>query len=74
MTDEQIIKALTLCTHEFLGCEDGCPYFGKNCRTKEDLLKDALDLIKRQKAEIERLQDKIHKMFEYKVEVSYDKA
>lgn len=52
MTDEQIIKALECCMygHE---CE-GCPYIGEGlCSDK--MKKDALDLINRQKAEIERL-------------------
>ena len=58
MTDEQIIKALGLCSSENLGCEDGCPC-GCNglslsqCRMA--ILKKAFALIKRQKAEIERL-------------------
>ena len=59
MTDEQIIKALKLCTSEHMGCEDGCPYRLGEClddgyRSKP--MKDALDLINRQKAEIETKQ------------------
>ena len=59
MTDTEVIQALGICTSEHLGCEDGCPRrhngltFAK-CRF--GFLKDALDLINRQKAEIERLQ------------------
>ena len=52
MTDNEIIKALECCMygHE---CE-GCSYIGKGlCSDK--MKKDALDLINRQQAEIERL-------------------
>ena len=60
MTDNEIIKALKLCTSEHMGCEDGCPYRLGEClddgyRSKP--MKDALDLINRQKAEIERLKN-----------------
>lgn len=55
MTDNEIIKAFELCFAKrgtILTCGK-CPYhnFGKLCKVKRD--KDALDLIKRQKAEIE---------------------
>jgi signal transduction protein with GAF and PtsI domain len=57
MTDEQIKKALEICsiTNMVLECKD-CPYDtfnARNCTTK--LCEDALDLINRQQAEIERL-------------------
>ena len=57
MTDNEIIKAFELCFAKrgtILTCGK-CPYhnFGKLCKVKRD--KDALDLINRQKAEIERL-------------------
>ena len=60
MTDNEIIKALKLCTSEHMGCEDGCPYRLGEClddgyRSKP--MKDALDLINRQKAEIEVLKE-----------------
>jgi hypothetical protein len=70
-TDDEIIKALEVCTKSksWGDCEDmGCPAATKHgcyfcLRTAEDyegvaqdeLLKDALALINRQKAEIERL-------------------
>ena len=70
-TDEEVIKALEICPKaECWGdCEDmGCPAASRQgcrfyLRTDEDhegviqteMLKDALDLINRQKAEIERL-------------------
>ena len=55
-TDE-IMKALECDTH--IGCED-CPYFRKNCNgiiDDEVTAKDIIDLINRQKAEIEELKD-----------------
>ena len=60
MTDEQIIKALECCVNDDEGvlgfCNNGCPLFGKNANCPEVLRKNALDLINRQKAEIERLE------------------
>ena len=53
MEDKEIIKALECCcgtAHD--SCRD-CPYDDIGCEDK--LEKDALDLINRQKAEIERL-------------------
>lgn len=60
MTDEQIIKALEICTSEHLGCEDGCPRRHNGltyAKCRLGFMKDALDLIKRQKAEIDRLKN-----------------
>lgn len=51
MTDNEIIKALEVCASPQYSCEC-CLYLGK-CRSLE---KDALNLIKRQRAEIERLE------------------
>jgi hypothetical protein len=58
MTDKEIKKALEICsiTNMVLECKD-CPYDtfnARNCTTK--LCEDAIDLINRQQAEIERLQ------------------
>ena len=58
MIDEQIIKALGLCSSEHLGCEDGCPYTAREykgdlCSIR--LKKEALALINRQKTEIDIL-------------------
>ena len=59
MTDEQIIKALECCasTNSSEACR-GCPFDKNNICEKDSvaLQKYALDLINRQKAEIERLQ------------------
>lgn len=55
-TDDEIIKALECCSpiiSEDFDC-DICPYNEKGCNTK--LVRDALALINRQKAEIESLQ------------------
>lgn len=62
-TDEQIKKALELCINwEAEYCEK-CP-FDDECGNDGDTpLRNALDLIKRQEAEIERLQGKV-KMYE----------
>ena len=54
-TDEQVKAALRQCKTEY-SC-NGCPYksFGDDCFEK--LNNDALDLINRQEAEIERLRE-----------------
>ena len=59
MTDEQIKKALEVCsiTNMVLECKD-CPYDtfnARNCTTK--LCKDALDLINRQQKTIKTLRN-----------------
>jgi signal recognition particle GTPase len=66
MTDNEIVKCLEICTSEGTKCGN-CPYFCDGCvedgyRSKP--MRDALDLIKRQKAEIERLQNHIKNTFE----------
>ena len=57
MTDNDIIKALECCKDSYFSCEcDCCPYIrGARKDCNGDLMCDALDLINRQKAEIERL-------------------
>ena len=57
MTDNEIIKALECCSRH--GDCEGCPWENDECITAEGtsiLMHEALDLINRQKAEIERLQ------------------
>ncbi len=57
MTDKEIIKALETC---ILGDCQGCFYGDTNQRgCTDDLMKNALDLINRQQAEIERLQKSV---------------
>lgn len=54
MTDNEIIKALECCNYNNYKC-DNCPYIYKACT----VYKDAIDLINRQKAEIERLKSEL---------------
>lgn len=58
MTDNEIIKALEICANENGMCSE-CAYSDNytNCNTR--IAKDALDLINRQRAEIERLKGEI---------------
>ena len=70
MTDEQIIKALECCTNND-DCGAGCPCFSEKqnmCGEYNGLLKQSLDLINRQKSDIERLSKRIagqkHSLFE----------
>ena len=60
MTDNEIIKALEICSHRSgdSPCE-GCPAYSIAQMCMEDLMSDAFDLINRQKAENEELQRKI---------------
>ena len=53
MTDNEIIKALECCGIKH--CCEECPYKGVKCKLMNGVLSDALDLINRQQAEIERL-------------------
>ena len=68
MEDREIIKALELCSADECWCDD-CPY--ENLCTDTDITKFALDLIKRQKAEIERLEQE-KGQFEADVEMFTD--
>ena len=58
MTDEQIIKAYERCFT--LGFDEStcyeCPFYTATAKCTEDLRDSALNLIKRQRAEIERLE------------------
>ncbi|MBE6767366.1 MAG: hypothetical protein E7549_00470 [Ruminococcaceae bacterium] len=63
MTDNEIVKALECCANnpnDSVCYESKCPLFGQKCI--DVLSKNALDLINRQKAEIERLQKHNTKM------------
>lgn len=59
MTDEQIVKALKICGNNENCCK--CPYYRSPSEIRIDcndrLTLDALDLIKRQQAEIKELQE-----------------
>ena len=52
MTDNEIVKALEVCDNSF--CED-CKYHDKLFNCRDNLIRDALDLINRLQAENERL-------------------
>ena len=55
MTDNEIIKALECCASVDDGCLTDCPLYDGDDSCFSTLLKPTLDLINRQKAEIERL-------------------
>lgn len=56
MTDKEIIKALEYCNSTERGhCLNKCPYYNYSANCTQEMIKDTLDLIKRQQAEIERL-------------------
>lgn len=64
MTDKKIIKALEICTEGIYICDKDCPYYDVKSDTrtsycKFELLGDALDLINRQQAESNSLQEAI---------------
>ena len=56
MTDNEIIKALEICRNENGICSD-CPYSDDNTNCNTRIAKDVLDIINRQKAEVERLRE-----------------
>lgn len=53
MTDKDIIKALEGCNAEYNECHE-CP-FGYKVNCERHIIKNAFELVKRQQAEIERL-------------------
>ena len=58
LTDEQIIKALECCNSTAIGqCLKKCPYYNYAATCINTMVNDALDLINRQKAEIEKLEE-----------------
>ena len=66
MTDNEIIKALECCACVDNACDD-CPITSTlkdDCKCGEYLAKNALNLINRQKAEIEELEAEIDKQYE----------
>ena len=66
MTDDEIMKALECCMKtEFITDCAKCEMLAFDC--KDTLIENALNLINRQKAEIERLTDELHRA---KVEIS----
>ncbi|MBQ7075640.1 MAG: hypothetical protein IJM94_02445 [Clostridia bacterium] len=57
MTDNEIIKALEYCVNGSAEDCDFCEFHGNECRA--GIVCEALDLIKRQKAEVESLESRI---------------
>ena len=65
-TDEEVIKALECCSKPYCNNND-CPLHEHTINTKDCITKlstNALDLINRQKAEIEELEAEIDKQYE----------
>lgn len=58
MTDKEIITALECCLEDIANC-DNCPYEHYCSIHQNNMLKDTLSLINHQKAEIERLNNRI---------------
>ena len=56
MTDNEIINALECCCSPKVNACDDCPFHKRCYENNEWLEKEAIDLINRQKAEIERLE------------------
>lgn len=81
MTDNEIVKALYCCLQKDGNCDD-CPYKGYQCISEKGenvFYKDILDLINRQKADIENLNIELQAMRgaanSYKAEVKrYEKT
>ncbi len=77
MTDNEIIKALECCADE-MGCTKGCPCFNPNAKgssctisKKLELEKLTIDLVNRQKAEIDRLETENKLLIENAVSNKY---
>jgi hypothetical protein len=65
LTDNEIVKALEICTHEHLGCEDGCPFLEK-CGEDLRALEKAIRLINQVgKAKAEAIKEFAEKLKEY---------
>ena len=56
MTDNEIIKALECCCSPKVNACDDCPFHKRCYENNEWLEKESIDLINRQKSEIERLE------------------
>lgn len=66
LTDNEIVKALECCSVGTFACDEQCPCFNSKSNLKItscrfELIGDALDLINRQKAEIEEIKYKVKK-------------
>ena len=69
MTDNEIVKALECCCSVDVNACDNCPFHERCYNNNEWIEKEAIDLINRQKAEIERLR-KTYFYFDYLVKIS----
>lgn len=54
MTDNEIIKALECCSADYIACKE-CPFNSKSY-CERYIIENAFDFVKRQQAEIERLE------------------
>ena len=63
MTDNEIIKALKIVSTT-ANCDECAFCRGKVCNCSQVTAKNALDLINRQKAEIERLEAELERQYE----------
>ena len=70
MTDEQIVKALECCSQSDSACEN-CPANGICDNDSYCFTGAILDLIKRQQAEIEKLEDKLYYCGKTKYEILF---
>ena len=70
MTDKNIIKALECCTNEGAALCKNCPYEDACDIHEATMLEDTLALIKRQKSEIERLEETPKCVYAYDGEVT----
>ena len=71
MTDNEIIKALECCA-ERISCDQHCPYWRNSKGCDYVKIKVILDLINRQKAEIERLEAKYERLLKAKEQLEAD--
>lgn len=62
MSDNEIIEALECCNSKKRGNCLNCQYHNYSANCLDDMMNDVLDLINRQKAEIERLKETIKEL------------
>ena len=67
LTDNEIIKALECCNEKARGCEE-CPMIERDGSCIKFLTREALNLINRQRAEIERLQNMLAAECQHSIE------
>ena len=71
MTDNEIIKALECCNSTERGhCLNKCPYYNYSANCTQAMIKDALDLINRQKEEISKKDIEIDILIQKKEDLS----